>query len=44
MRERRQELLEDSGYVDRVLAEGAERAREKARVVLNRVRRAVGLD
>ncbi|MAT30803.1 MAG: tryptophan--tRNA ligase, partial [Roseibacillus sp.] len=43
MRERRQELVEDPGYVDKVLKEGAGRAREQARAVLDRVRRAVGL-
>ena len=31
MRKRREELLADPGYVDRVLAAGAERAREEAR-------------
>jgi len=43
MRERRAEILSDPGYVDQVLAAGAERAREEAARVLGRVRRAVGL-
>ena len=43
MRARRAEILADPGYVDRVLAEGAERARAEASKVLGRVRRAVGL-
>jgi tryptophanyl-tRNA synthetase len=43
MRERRAEILADPGYVDRVLADGAARAREEAAKVLRRVRRAAGL-
>jgi tryptophanyl-tRNA synthetase len=43
MRARRAEVLADPGYVDRVLADGAARAREKAFKVMDRVRRAVGL-
>lgn len=43
MRERRLEVLANPGYVDRVLAEGAERARCEAAKVLDRVRHAVGL-
>lgn len=43
MRERRAEIVADAGYVDHVLAAGAERAREEAAKVLGRVRRAVGL-
>jgi tryptophanyl-tRNA synthetase len=43
MRARRAEILADPGYVDRVLVEGAERARAEASKVLDRVRRAVGL-
>jgi len=43
MRERRAEILADPGYVDRVLAAGAAKAREEAAKVLDRVRRAVGL-
>jgi tryptophanyl-tRNA synthetase len=43
MRERRMEILADPGYVDGVLAAGAERAREEASKVLARVRGAVGL-
>jgi len=42
-RERRAEILADAGLVDRVLAEGAERAREVSDLVLRRVRAAVGL-
>lgn len=43
MRERRNELESDSAYIDQVLKEGAERARETADAVLTRVRKAVGL-
>ena len=43
MRARREEILADPGYVDRVLAAGESRAREEAAKVLARVRRAVGL-
>jgi tryptophanyl-tRNA synthetase len=43
MRVRRAEILADPGYADRVLAEGAMRARDEASKVLQRVRRAVGL-
>lgn len=43
MRARRAEILADPGYVDGVLAKGAERAREEAGKVLARVRKAVGL-
>jgi tryptophanyl-tRNA synthetase len=43
MRARRAEILADPGYVDRVLADGAARARGEASKVLDRVRRAVGL-
>lgn len=43
MRERRAEIVADPGYVDQVLAAGAERARGQAEAVLDRVRRAVGL-
>ncbi|MEI6175340.1 MAG: tryptophan--tRNA ligase [Verrucomicrobiota bacterium] len=43
MRVRRAEILADPGYVDRVLADGAARAREESAKVLDRVRRAVGL-
>jgi tryptophanyl-tRNA synthetase len=43
MRERRAEILADAGFVDRVLAAGAARAREESAKVLGRVRRAVGL-
>ena len=43
MRARREELLADPGYVDEVLAKGAEKARAAAAPVIDRVRRAVGL-
>ncbi len=43
MRVRRAELLADPGYVDAVLARGAEKARAAAAPVLDRVRKAVGL-
>ena len=43
MRERRNEIVADPGYVEKVLADGALRAREEATKVLERVRRAVGL-
>ena len=43
MRERREQLEKDSDYVDGVLEEGAKKAGEKAREVLNRVRDAVGM-
>jgi len=43
MKKRREELVADPGYVDEVLKRGAERAREEASKVLDRVRRAVGL-
>ncbi len=43
MRERRAEIAADPAFVDRVLADGAARAREEAAKVLARVRKAVGL-
>jgi len=43
MRVRRAELLADPGFVDAVLAKGAEKARAAAAPVLDRVRKAVGL-
>jgi tryptophanyl-tRNA synthetase len=43
MRARRAEIVADAGFVDQVLASGAQRAREEASKVLARVRRAVGL-
>lgn len=42
-RERREAITADPAYVDRVLAEGAEKARAVARPTLARVRAAVGL-
>ncbi|MDZ4287886.1 MAG: tryptophan--tRNA ligase [Prosthecobacter sp.] len=41
--QRRAEIVADAGYVDKVLAEGAEKARLVARKTLARVRDAVGL-
>jgi tryptophanyl-tRNA synthetase len=43
MRKRREEILADKSYIDDVLARGAKRASEVADVVMERVRRAVGL-
>jgi tryptophanyl-tRNA synthetase len=43
MRKRREEILSDPAYVDRVLAQGAERANQIADHVMTRVRSAVGL-
>ena len=43
MRERREELINDTAYVDGVLEEGAKRASETARQVIDRVRSAVGM-
>lgn len=43
MRTRRAEILASPGYVDEVLAAGAQRAREEASKVLDRIRSAVGL-
>ncbi len=43
MRVRREEILTDPTYVDKVLAEGAQRAREEASKVIHRIRKAVGL-
>ena len=41
-REKREEIINDTNYVDDVLTEGAKQAREKGREVLDRVRSAVG--
>jgi tryptophanyl-tRNA synthetase len=43
MRARREALAADPGHIDRVLAEGAERASATSAPVMERVRRAVGL-
>ena len=43
-RSRRAEIAADPGYVDRVLREGAERARTAACATLSRVRQAMGLN
>lgn len=43
MRARRAEILAHPDYVDQVLSDGAARAREQANIVLDRVRKAVGL-
>ncbi len=43
-RTRRAELLANPDYVDKVLADGAERARKVASAVMGRARRAAGID
>ena len=43
MRSRRDELLADPGYVDKVLHDGADKARATAEATLDEVRQAVGL-
>ena len=43
MRKRREEILKDKSYIDKVLAHGAKRANEIANKVMDRVRKAVGL-
>ena len=43
MRQRRNEILAQSGYIDEVLAKGATRANAIANEVMARVRGAVGL-
>jgi tryptophanyl-tRNA synthetase len=43
MRQRREEILAQPGYIDEVLAHGAERANAIANEVMTRVRRAVGI-
>jgi len=43
MRQRRAELEANPGYVDRVLADGASKARAVAENTIRKVRRAVGL-
>ena len=43
MRQRREEILAEKGYVDDILAHGARQARASAGHVMQRVRRAVGL-
>ena len=43
MRKRREEILADKSYIDNVLVRGAKRANEIADVVMERVRRAIGL-
>ncbi|MBL7495974.1 tryptophan--tRNA ligase [Frankia sp. CNm7] len=44
LRERYEELMAPDSEIDTILAEGAERARERAQPVLAGVRRAVGID
>ncbi|MBB4933698.1 tryptophanyl-tRNA synthetase [Lipingzhangella halophila] len=44
MRERYTELMEPGSALDGILAEGAERARERSRATLAKVRAAVGID
>jgi hypothetical protein len=43
MRKRREELLADKSYIDKILTRGAERANKLADSVMRRVREAVGL-
>ncbi len=43
MRDKKEELKKEPGYIDEVLAKGAEKARENANIVLSRVRKATGL-
>lgn len=43
MRDRYNELMEDKSYIDKVLADGAERARELASAKMDRLRKAVGV-
>jgi len=43
MRKRREEILRDKSYIDKVLARGAKRANGIADQVMERVRAAVGL-
>ena len=43
VRNKREELEGNLDYVNEVIAKGAERAREEASIVLDRVRKAVGL-
>jgi tryptophanyl-tRNA synthetase len=43
MRQRREEILKDPGYIDQILRKGAERANAIADRVMERVRQAVGL-
>ena len=43
MRQRREEILAEKGYVDDILTHGARQARASANHVMQRVRRAVGL-
>ena len=42
MRERYDELMEDTSYIDKVLADGASRARELASAKIVRLRKAMG--
>jgi tryptophanyl-tRNA synthetase len=43
MRARRAEIQGESGYINRVLSDGAEKARAVASDTMDRIRRAVGL-
>jgi tryptophanyl-tRNA synthetase len=43
IQQRQAELARDPGYLNRVLAEGAERARETAAATVHRAKRALGL-
>ncbi len=42
-RTRREEILANPGYVDRILSEGAQKALAESEIVMKRVRKAVGL-
>lgn len=44
IRNRYQELMQDPGYIDRVLAEGSHKAREIASVKIRQLRQIVGID
>jgi tryptophanyl-tRNA synthetase len=44
MRARRKEICEDPQYIENILNEGAERAREAASTTLKRARRACGIN
>lgn len=43
MREQYNDLMDDKSYIDKVLAEGAEKARDLASVKMDRLRKAVGV-
>jgi tryptophanyl-tRNA synthetase len=43
-REKYEDLMKDWGYLDRVLLEGAEKARDIGKPMMEKVRKAVGVD